>query len=333
MSRTTINDIAALAGVSKGTVSRVLNGHPRVSERSREAVWRAIEQTGYRANVHARSLATGRNNAIALLIAAASDQLFSDPTFAELIEGVRDGLLETDLSLVILMGGSETEDHRTVSYIKAGHVDGLIHLNPFFDDAITAGLPDCALPLVLCGPRPPIPLPRQNWVVTLDDAGGVRQALDHLASRGAHKIAMIGGDPRGVSATVRFQAYRDWLGASFDPDLFEPGDYGAGSGQVALARILDRHPRVDAVFCASDRMAIGALETAYRRGLHVPEDLLVMGFDDHRIAALADPPLSTIRQPIREIGRTAVQTLLAAIAGETPSDKVFPTHLVVRDST
>lgn len=333
MSRPTINDIATLAGVSKGTVSRVLNGHPRVSERSREAVWRAVAQTGYRANVHARSLATGRNNAIALLIAAASDQLFSDPTFAQLIEGVRDGLRDTDLSLVILMGGSETEDQRTVSYIMAGHVDGLIHLNPFLDDPITAGLSGSALPLVLCGPRPPIPLPRRNWMVTMDDAGGVRQALDHLASRGAHTIAMIGGDPRGVSAGIRFQAYRDWLGAGFDADLFEPGDYGPGSGQVAFGHILDRRSDIDAVFCASDRMALGALEAAYRRGRHVPGDLLVMGFDDHRTAALADPPLSTIHQPIRDIGRTAVSTLLAAIAGETPSDKVFPTELVVRSST
>jgi len=333
MSRTTINDIAALAGVSKGTVSRVLNGHPRVSERSQEAVWQAVTQTGYRANVHARSLATGRNNAIALLIAAASEQLFNDPTFAELIEGVRDGLLDSDLSLVILMGGSEIEDHRTVSYIKAGHVDGLIHLNPFIDDPITAGLADSALPLVLCGPRPPIPLPRRNWLVTMDDVGGVRQALDHLASRGARTIAMIGGDPRGVSAGIRFQAYRDWLGPNFDPDLFEPGDYGTGSGNVAFGRLLDRRPGIDALFCASDRMAIGALETAYRRGRHVPGDLLVMGFDDHQIAAQADPPLSTIHQPIREIGRTAASTLLAAMAGETPSDKIFPTQLVVRGST
>ena len=129
------------------------------------------------------------------------------------------------------------------------------------------------------------------------------------------------------------QTYRDWLGPNFDPDLFEPGDYGAGSGNVAFGRLLDRRPGIDAVFCASDRMAIGALETAYRRGRHVPGDLLVMGFDDHQIAAQADPPLSTIHQPIREIGRTAASTLLAAMAGETPSDKIFPTQLVVRGST
>lgn len=333
MSRPTINDIARIAGVSKGTVSRVLNGSPKVSAHARDAVTEAIERTGYQANAHARSLATGRTNAIALVVAAAKQQLFSDPTFVELIEGVRDGLAGTDLSLVMLMGGTEAEDRRTVSYIGAGHVDGLIHLNPYLDDPVTLGLAASQLPLVLCGARPPHQLPARNWSVTVDDAGGTVQAMNHLAERGAKRIALVGGEPRAMGAAARAQAYLSWHGAGFEPTLVEHGDFGYESGRTATERLLAREPGIDAIFAASDRMALGAIEAARGIGRRVPEDLLVIGFDDQRSAATSDPPLSTIRQPIRAIGRAAVGALLAALADQTPSDLTFPTELVVRSST
>ena len=332
MSRPTINDVARIAGVS-GTVSRVLNSHPRVSKEAREAVLAAIAETGYQSNAHARSLALGRTNAIALIIADARDQLFKDPTFTELIEGVRERLAGTDVNMVLLLGASESEDARTLSYIRAGHFDGLIHLNPYLEDPIAEGLKSVSYPIVLCGPRPPFELPERNFKVTIEDADGVRQALDHLAERGGKTIAMIGGQPLGVSAGVRFEAYKKWCGDRFDPDLYEPGDYGIDSGRLAMEALLERRPDIDAVFCASDRMAQGALETAYRRGRRVPDDLLVMGFDDHELAKLTDPPLSTIRQPIRDVGRTAMESLLAAMAGENPPDIVFPVDLVIRGST
>lgn len=332
MIRPTINDVARVAGVSKGTVSRFLNSNPKVSVEAREAITRAIGETGYRTNAMARSLATGTTHAIAVLVAGARGQLFSDPTFAELIEGVHEGMADSDMSMVILLGGTEAEDHRTLSYVRGGHVDGLIHLNPYVTDPITEGLASSPLPLVLCGPRPDLPLPQRHWVATAEDTEGVNQALGHLASRGARTIAMVAGEPRGVSAGRRFQAYRDWSGAGFEPDLVEAGDYSEESGRVALERLLDRRPDIDAVFCASDRMAIGALTTARRRGLRVPDDLLVVGFDDQRIAETADPPLTTIRQPIRGIGRGAVGILREALATGTSSDKIFPTELVVRAS-
>lgn len=329
----TISDVARLAGYSKGTVSRVLNNHPRVSPRARAAVTEAIAAVAYQTNAHARSLATGRTNAIAVLIAAAREQLFSDPTFAELIFGVHDGLTDRDLNLVILMGGTEAEDRRTLSYITAGHVDGVLHLNPYLDDPITEGLADCPLPMVLCGPRPPLRLPARHWMVTNDDAGGVQQAMTHLSERGARTIATIAGNPNGVSAGIRLQAYQQFLGERYDPELVEVGDYAEASGIAAMTRLLDRRPDIDAVFCASDRMALGALQVARRRGLSVPKDLLVMGYDDHRIAAEADPPLTTIHQSIRRVGRTAVGVLMAAMAGEQPHDQTFATELIVRSTT
>lgn len=332
MNRPTINDVARLAGVSKGTVSRFLNAHPKVSAEAQRAITRAITETGYRSNAMARSLATGNTHAIAVLVAGARERLFSDPTFAELIEGVHEGMADSDLSMVILMGGTEAEDRRTLSYIRAGHVDGLIHLNPYVTDPITEGLASSPLPLVLCGPHPDMPLPERHWIATADDAGGVRQALDHLSSRGARTIAMVAGEPRGVSAGRRLQAYRDWSGERFDPSLVQAGDYSEESGRLAMGVLLDRRLDIDAVLCASDRMAIGALATARRRAVRVPDDLLVMGFDDHRIARGADPPLTTIHQPIRAIGRAAVGILREALATGTSSDKVFPTDLVARAS-
>ena len=249
------------------------------------------------------------------------------------IRALRDGLAGTDLSLVMLMGGTEAEDRRTVSYIGAGHVDGLIHLNPYLDDPVTLGLAASQLPLVLCGARPPHQLPARNWSVTVDDAGGTVQAMNHLAERGAKRIALVGGEPRAMGAAARAQAYLSWHGAGFEPTLVEHGDFGYESGRTATERLLAREPGIDAIFAASDRMALGAIEAARGIGRRVPEDLLVIGFDDQRSAATSDPPLSTIRQPIRAIGRAAVGALLAALADQTPSDLTFPTELVVRSST
>lgn len=144
---------------------------------------------------------------------------------------------------------------------------------------------------------------------------------------------MVGGQPRGVSAAIRRETYREWLGEGYDPELFEPGDYSSESGREAFHRLLGRRPDIDAVFCASDRMARGAIEAARERGLAVPHDLLVMGFDNQRLAETTSPRLSTIHQPIRQVGRTAIATLLAALSGASPADTVLPTTLVVRDST
>ena len=174
--------------------------------------------------------------------------------------------------------------------------------------------------------------PLYLWV-TVDDAGGTVQAMNHLAERGAKRIALVGGEPRAMGAAARAQAYLSWHGAGFEPTLVEHGDFGYESGRTATERLLAREPGIDAIFAASDRMALGAIEAARGIGRRVPEDLLVIGFDDQRSAATSDPPLSTIRQPIRAIGRAAVGALLAALADQTPSDLTFPTELVVRSST
>lgn len=333
MTRPTISDVAQVAKVSTGTVSRVLNNSPRVSPQARAAVQLAVEQTGYRANAHARSLATAEAHAIAVLIATPGNQVFSDPTFAQLIDGVQEGMRESTLNMVMLLGGTAAEDQRTLSYLLAGHVDGVVHLNPTLNDDILPGLAGSGLPVVLCGPKPPIAVPERTWSISIDDASGVRLAMQHLQSRGARRTAMITGPSSGVSAQVRLDTYRDVIQAAFDPQLVREGDYSTPSGYLAMKDLLTKRPDIDSVMCSSDRMAAGALTAAREAGRRVPHDLLVMGFDDHEIASQTTPALSTVRQPIHTIGQMAVSSLLAALAGATPADRTFPTELVVREST
>lgn len=323
--------MAQAAGVSKGTVSRVLNNSPRVSPAARQAVERAIAATGYRTNAHARSLATGRAGAIALLVARPGNQVFSDPTFAKLIAGVQEGMTDSHLGMVMLLGGTKAEDSRTLSYLMAGHVDGLIHLNPISGDPILEGLCNNSLPMVLCG-EPPAASPPRSWIVTIDDAAGIRQALQHLEYRGAQRTGFIAGPDELTSAQLRLEAFHTWQGDGFDPSLVAYGDFGTESGYEAARKLLCRDSSIDALLCASDRMAVGALKAAKEVGRHVPHDLLVVGFDGHTIGERCHPTLTTVAQPFQQVGRLAVETLLAGIHGDDPADIVLPTELVVRES-
>lgn len=332
MARPTINEVAALAGVSKGTVSRVLNGRPDVSARSRQAVEEAIAQSGYRRNGHAHSLATGQAGAIALLMSSAREQLFTDPTYARLIEGIYDGMAGLELNLVLLVGGRPHEDARIVRYVQAGHVDGLIHLNQYRDDPILQGLAGSNLPLVLTGPRPDMELPPNHAVVSIDDKSATESAIDYLTSTGAERIATISGDPRGVAAQIRLRTYRERLAERLDEALIVSGDYSYESGYRAMQELFERRVEMDALFCASDRMAAGAIDAARQTGLRVPEDLRVVGFDDQTFAATNDPPLTTVHQPIRTIGSTAVSVLRQALQGGGLVDRSLPTELIIRQS-
>ncbi|WP_040158572.1 LacI family DNA-binding transcriptional regulator [Mobilicoccus massiliensis] len=331
--RATIEDVARVAGVSRGTVSRVLNDSPRVSEAARAAVQRAIGETGYRANPHARSLASGRNDTIGVLLTRPHPELFEDPTFSLLLQGISDGLAATDLGLVLLLAGTDDEQRRAARFIDPRHVDGVIHISPLIDDPM---MPVCAasgVPVVVCGDAGNGRASSRTWTVGTTDRLGGYEAGCHLREQGATRVAVIAGPERAAGSRDRLLGVRDALGGAFDPDLVEHGDYGRESGFRAMGRLLDRCPDLDGVFCASDRMALGALERMRLAHIDVPGDVLVVGFDDHEIGAAATPALTTVHQPIRRIGTTAVQMLTAALGGENPTDQVFPTHLVVRDSS
>ena len=331
--RATIQDVAETAGVSRGTVSRVLNGSPKVSPEARKAVEKAIAVCNYRSNPHARSLASGRNDAVAVLLTESQAELFADPTFSLLLQGVSDGLAGSDTALVLLLAGNEEERRRASRFLDSRHVDGVVHLSPHTEDPILQTLLGSDVPVVLCGQPPSGAASKPLWSVSVTDRVGAVDAVSHLLARGARRIGMIAGPADAPGSLGRIEGYREALGASFDPELVVHGDYSQESGRVALAELLDRAPEVDAVFCASDRMAAGAYDTARERGLRIPDDLRVVGFDGHAIGLELEPQLTTVAQPIRRVGRAAVQMLTEIAKGHDPGHRVFSTELVVRASS
>lgn len=329
--RPTIHDVAAAAGVSRGTVSRYLNGGKWVSPGAREAVERAIQHTGYRTNQHARSLVTGRANALAFLLAEPQDRLFADPTYAPLLRGAAEALTARQMTLNLLVAGTPKERENVVAYMSAGHVDGAMLISSHENEPLVDLLLSHDVPLVSCG----IPLGRSDRVasVSVDEAGGARQMVAHLRSRGRRRIAMITGPLDLPGGRFRLEGYREELGADFDPTLVAHGDYGAESGTAAMTELLERAPDLDAVFAASDAMAAGAITVLRRAGRRIPEDVAVGGFDDSGLAVNLDPPLTTMRQPFDRISAEMVSLLLEVIGGGATKSVTMPATLVVRDST
>ncbi|MBX9245570.1 LacI family DNA-binding transcriptional regulator [Actinotalea ferrariae] len=329
--RPTIRDVAAAAGVSYGTVSRVINGGHWVSPAAREAVENAIRATGYTANHHARSLATGRAGSLAFLITEPQDLLFADPTFSILLRGTAQALTERHMTPVVLLASTETERENVAQFVGARHVDGVLLVSSHERDPLLDALLAARVPLVVCG----IPLGHDDDVptVSVDEVESARTMTRHLRERGRRRIAMITGPADTGGGRYRLLGYREELGDAFDPLLVEEGDYSPESGAAAMAALLERAPDLDAVFAASDRMAAGAMSTLRRAGRTVPDDVAVGGFDDSGLAESLDPPLTTMRQPFDEIARAMVDLALDVIEGRAVTSRVLPTTLVVRETT
>ncbi|MFV0632504.1 LacI family DNA-binding transcriptional regulator [Demequina sp.] len=324
----TIRDVAAAAGVSRGTVSRVINGGHWVSPSAREAVERAIEETGYYANHHARSLATGRANSIAFLLTEPTQLLFDDPTFSILLRGAAEAAAKRHRTLVLLMAGTHEERETVTQFVRGGHVDGVLLISSHGDDPMVDALTSAGIPTVACG----LPVEPRHDVVTVsvDEVGGARAAIAHLANTGRQRIAMIAGPPDLPGGKFRLVGYREELGNRLDESLIDQGDYSTASGTAAMDRLLDRAPDIDAVFAASDRMAAGAILALRRRGKSVPEDVAVVGFDDSGLAETMDPPLTTMRQPFDEISEQMVELLDRIVDGQQVASRTLPAQLVRR---
>lgn len=326
----TIRDVAAAAGVSRGTVSRVINGGHWVSPDARAAVEDAIARTGFTINHAARSLATGRAGSLAFLLTEPQHLLFDDPTFALLLRGAAEALTQRQMTLVLLVAGTEAERANVEHFVSTGHVDGVLLISSHESDPLLNRLVSAGVPTVSCG----IPLGHQGQVptVSVDEAGSAREMVRYLRSRGHRRIAMIAGPHDTPGGKYRLEGYRDELGADFDPALVEEGDYSQESGTVAMARLLERTRDIDAVFAASDLMASGALATLRKAGIRVPDDMALAGFDDSGLAATLEPPLTTMRQPWERISQEMVRLLLDVIDGAPSEELTLPTTLVVRHS-
>ena len=331
----TLEEVAALAGVSRATVSRVVNGSPKVSPVVRAQVERAVAKLGYVPNRAARSLVTRRADSVALVASEPHARFFSEPFFAGMVRGVSAALAETGVQLLLLIAQGLADRQRLQRYVVGGHVDGVLLASLHGDDPLPGALERAGVPAVLVG-RPAEPVPASY--VDADNRGGAGKAVEHLVRRGRRRIATITGPLDMGVGLDRLDGYRDGLaaaGLAADEDLVEPGDFTEEGGAVAMARLLARPgPPIDAVFAASDLMAAGALRALRAAGRRVPEDVAVVGFEDSAVARYAQPPLTTVRQPIEEMGRQATRMLLAKIAGETGGmHLILDVDLVVRAST
>ncbi|WP_030610501.1 LacI family DNA-binding transcriptional regulator [Streptomyces fulvoviolaceus] len=329
----TIHDVAREAGVSRGTVSRFLNGGHYVSPAARRAVEAAIRKTGYVVNRHARSLSTGRSDSVAFLLTEPQEKFFEDPNFNVLLRGCTENLARHDIPLLLMLAASDDDRRRLTRYITSGHVDGVLLVSSHSGDPVAAELRDAGIPLVACGK--PMGLGAKVSYVAAADRDGAQDMVRHLLAGGRRRIGMITGPLDTPGGAERLAGYRDVLveaGLPYDPALVVEGDYRRTGGEEAARRLLAQAPDIDAVFVASDLMAQGVVNTLHQSGRSIPDDIAVGGFDDSAAATAVTPALTTMRQPYDRISAEMVRMLLAQIAGEDTAGVIVPTELVVRDS-
>nr|WP_062527251.1 LacI family DNA-binding transcriptional regulator [Demequina rhizosphaerae] len=327
--RPTIDDVAREAGVSRGTVSRVLNGGHWVSESSRAQVDRAIRVTGYRINPHARSLATSRTGSIGFLLTESYERFFADPNFLKILRSCADALAEHGMTLVLIMADTLEERGRATEYLTGGHVDGALVVSSHSgSQEFLATLLQAQLPVISAG----VPLGFEDRVgfATADDEGGARAMVEHLRAQGRTRIVHIAGPQDTSGGTSRLRAFRDLMGEAFSEDLVAYGDYGRESGRHGMRELLAREIPFDAVFCANDLMAAGAMDVLRSAGIAVPEDVAVAGFDDAPVALETEPPLTTVRQPFDRVSAEMVRLLVDEIDGKPAGRVTVPTEIVER---
>lgn len=327
----TLGQVARLAGVSPATASRVLTGSARVSRAARIQVEEAVQRLGY---VPRRRSAPDPDTAgaIAAVLCEDGSRVFSDPFFARVLWGVKREL-DGRVPLVVLMVGKPEEWRMTADYLRGGHVSGVLLISSHRDDPATLVQAAAGAPVVLAGrPLSDIPLP----YVDVDNRGGASSAVRHLLSVGRRTIGTIAGPADmgvGVDRLTGYRVAAEEAGMNVS-GLIGHGDFTGLSGEHAMNRLLDRRPDLDAVLAASDLMAIGAMRALRRSGRRVPDDVAVIGFDDAPVAKQIRPRLSTVRQPIEDLGARLARELRAQIAGRPSCDRrvVLKTRLIVRDS-
>jgi LacI family transcriptional regulator len=328
--RVTIAQVAEEAGVSAMTVSNVLNGRPGASEETRRRVLSAAERLGYQPNLSARNLKAGRTGLVGVMTLDLTGQYG-----LEIIRGIADEVASDEREMLISATYQDAARERErVEFLSRGLVDGVLMIAPALEDDTMELLRRKRLPCVVIDPRNiDVPLPR----VTVDNYGGMRQGTEHLLGLGHTRIAYLRGNPDLESSAVRFQGFHDALrlaGVDVHESLVAESDFVyTQSFRVASALIAEQRPT--ALVAGGDLIALGALDAARACGLRVPEDLSVVGFDDLPQAAQTFPALTTVRQPLHEMGRLAAQMLLSLVDGRPllMQNMQMPTELIVRGTT
>ncbi len=337
----TLEEIAQEAGVSRSTVSRVLNNAPHVSSRSRECVLEVTQRLNFHPNATARSLAAGRTRNIGLVMPVAVSSLFTDPYFPLLIQGITSACTTHDYSVMLWLADVEQERQIIGKITHSGMVDGVIVASALMDDPVVLALLEDHIPFVQVGRHP---TDERVSYVDVDNYSSAKEMVSYLLRLGYRRVATIAGPHNMIAGHDRRQGYQDALrvrGLILDPALIAEGDFLEEGGYVAMQQLLARARQPganglpNAVFVASDTMALGALRALRDAGIRVPDEMALAGYDDMPFAARTDPPLTTVRQPIHRAGAVAAETLFDLIEnpGSQPRRIILPTELVIRAST
>lgn len=331
MRRPTLEAVATRAGVSRSTVSRVVNGQPTVTPDIRDVVMRAVDELGYVPNGAARNLVTQRTNSVALVVSEPQNRAFSDdPMFSTVIRAASLELETAGKQVVLLLAGSPESHSKVEKYIAGGHVDGVMLVSSHGADPLPVALTRLRVPVVSYGrPAVPVALP----YVDNDNVGGAKQAVGHLLERGRRRIATIAGPLDMIGGQDRLTGYRDVLRDSDRRSIIAVGDFTRESGAVAMRQLLADDPFLDAVFAANDLMAIGAMHALRQAGRRVPDDVAVVGYDDIEAARYTDPPLTTVHSPHAEQAAAMVRLLLDLLQDGSADPLIMATELVVRSSS
>lgn len=328
--RVTIEDVAKAAGVSTGTVSRALNGKHWVSPQAQQAVERAVRKTGYRANASAKALKMGRTRSVAFLLGDPVDKMFGDPNISVLVNGVSEALAAENMTLLLLLAASEDQRRRTVEFLRAGHVDGVMLFSWHVGDvSLVQELMGTDLPVITCGTPPP---GAEVSSVAADDLNGAADMVRYLLGEGRRRIGVITGPTDSVGSNQRLAGYSAALSGMMGEGDVAHGDWSRASGAAAMNALLASAPDLDAVFAENDAMAAGAIDVLRAAGRRVPDDVAVAGFDDSRAALDSDPQITTMRQPFDQITRAMARLMTDLVDGQGPVNLVFRTNLLKRQS-
>lgn len=333
MSELTLEDIAKRSGVSRSTVSRVINGQPYVRQEVRERVLRVIQETGFHPNLAARALASQRSWMIGLVLPRNVSSFFTDPYFPRLTQGIARACNLYNYTLGLFLISTPIDEEKIFPRLsRRGFLDGILVQSGEVGDQLIERLINLTIPVVVAG-RPF----HSNDVsyIDVDNVTAAYEAVTHLIQLGYRKIGTITGALTSTVSLDRKEGYLKALlnnGLRLDKNLIVEGDFTETGGYLAMQRLLPAQP--DAVFAASDVMALGAMRAVREVGLRVPEDIAFVGFDDLPVATLANPPLTTIHQPIAEFGERAVEMLIDLIENgvKPPRRVIMDTELVIRES-
>jgi LacI family transcriptional regulator len=334
MANLTLEDIAKLAGVSRSTVSRVVNNQPNVNPAVRERVLDVVKKTDYHPNPAARALASQRSHMIGMILPLSVSFFFTDPYYAHLTKGIAHACNQYDYTMALFLVGSKDDEEKIFPRVsRKGLLDGvLVQSGHHGDQGIIGRMIDSNMPLVVVGR----PFRSDNVsYIDIDNINAAFNAVSHLVREGHQRIGTITGPVNSTVGIDRKEGYRKALierGRGIDEALIREGDFTEAGGYYAMQQMLPSSP--DAVFAASDIMAVGAMRAARDAGLRIPEDIAFVGFDDLPIAILSDVQLTTIRQPVVQFGKKVVELLIDLITNGVQPVRhiIMDTELVIRDS-